>query len=1707
MATTEGSEYTALMDLPKVVVDKPIGGRLSLKKQNKKDMTENMVDHCLTGDFGVRKAKSKMKRDPAVVQSPKSTWHFRTYPEDKALTDHGSGLPPVSVDSDLNMDIPGPVEVSRPSTSKEGLFSKDSEESLPTGDTSEDSDSHTYYDTTGTPRVPGPCNHLYYLNDKLLPPPTFEGGKDDFKMDEDAPLGQRKRPAGKPSKASKKKMPKKPLVLVVDVPTKRMPKKQLALASKTEPSVRKGPKLGALAVHPDFYGRVPDFYAPDSPVIPIRTGSNFHGVVPETPSPLLGRPSSFDVKKELLKIVAEYTVPAELVDRLTDFMSVVEKLLSGRDKFMHNIDSRLRALESSMTKDGSSPFATALRCSQFVPGTPVQLGVPRIDGPATSVPDPSVNGPWQTVGKKGKTPVTNLKVIQESAPPPPAASRPTKQVPIPPPRPDVPAIVVKPVGATITASATLKGLLEAKVSPQALGVRVLRCQPANGHGVLVRVETSDMADKLVQAINSHPELQACCEARVPRKRSPQILIYDIPDMPGDRAMAEEEFLDKLRVSNSLPDGDIRVLFRRKGRGSQHHWVLSVAPSIFASFGQSRRLHWGFGSFRFREYCEALRCFKCYKYGHIRTQCSAPQELCSKCPGAHNFKDCTKDSPICRNCRDFNARNRNAPRLPVQHSAISEKCPGNLGRSQVGTQELPHLDLPFRPDVYLVQEPYLVNNSIYGLPLNWRTVVATSGKVLVTVRNPSIAMWILKACLVQELEAVVALCPPQQLFLAGDANARSLLWGPDIPDHRSVDDSGPFVDFVLAHRLAVWNDPLSGPTFETDRARGWIDVTLSSPMLHRRKGHWEVHSTLLSDHHPLLFILTGSDSVPSTLHSPLNRRQISQVAMQVSAFYETASLELDKISTKLQLEVWVQKLMIFLNQIHSFSGHAVQTRLRVPWWDTDLDIQRKKARTLRARFQRCKHPVERLLRRTIYKREVARYKYLIKTKSRACFESFCAKLTRLNPFQLPYKLAAHKIRLKPVLQGVRDSLGCMTSSVEATVRVIVSKLFPSDHAVTDTPVQKAVRQMVLDYSGDDSASPFSLQELKGVIHTLAKKKAPGLDGVTNELLRTIFARCPFLLLDLYNKCLQLSCFPDCWKEAKLVLLSKPGKDQSLASSYRPICLLSGMSKVLEKLVTQRLTFLFQSQGLLHGHQHGFRVGRSCETANHALWLEVQSAMRKGGKVAVISLDVAGAFDTVWRQSVLQRLTVAQCPHNLFRLISDYFDKRTVCYSFDSTTWSFPADRGVPQGSCSGPFYWNLVLDTVFQVDMPAGCYLQAFADDLILVVRGRTKGEIESAAQIALDRLIAWADGHKLQFNCTKTTLLPVTFGGRLSLADPPRVYMMGHEVQVVSSFRYLGVWWDSSLTFAVHFRKVRSRVDLLSYRISMVAERFYSRRGRLFLRLYKGALEPFVLYGHGAWGHRLRLQSIRTSLNSIQRKPLLRITKAFRTVSTVALQVLAGVMPLDLKAKGVFAKFLVSVARVDVRIGPVTLRSDDYSRRFNHIEVHPLLWHSIPFSRQEPMGFDFELFTDGSKDADRVGSSLVVFYHGAEIHHEECRLSDHASVFQAESQGLRMALMYVDTLSSWDSIRIYSDSLSLLQALASPTPGDAQVWNLKTLCKVARDSRNITLHWVKAHVGTLGNEKADFYAKRAVHRPEVDVPVLRSLSLLRHQITQVLLTQ
>ncbi|GBM79181.1 hypothetical protein AVEN_209512-1 [Araneus ventricosus] len=256
---------------------------------------------------------------------------------------------------------------------------------------------------------------------------------------------------------------------------------------------------------------------------------------------------------------------------------------------------------------------------------------------------------------------------------PPLVQRPG--IPTLPPRQLLSTLVVTPIGETIASSAQLQTLLESMIHPQNMGVDVLSCLPAANRGVLLCIRTPEMRYIIETAINIHTGLKDVCVAREPRGRNPRILVYDVPVTGGNRETEEAAFLQKLRYSNSISDEtDIRALFWRPGRGPFQHWVPSVAPEYFHTIKDTNRVFFGFGSLKFREYLEPTRCYKCLKFGHLRANCGASQELCTKCTGAHSYKECTAPTVVCRHCTEYNRRRRTGPRVRTDHSAISVRCP-------------------------------------------------------------------------------------------------------------------------------------------------------------------------------------------------------------------------------------------------------------------------------------------------------------------------------------------------------------------------------------------------------------------------------------------------------------------------------------------------------------------------------------------------------------------------------------------------------------------------------------------------------------------------------------------------------------------------------------------------------------------------------------------------------------------------------------------------------------------------------------------------------------------------------------------------------------------------------------------------------------------------------------------------------------------------
>ncbi|GIY42374.1 RNA-directed DNA polymerase from mobile element jockey [Caerostris darwini] len=377
------------------------------------------------------------------------------------------------------------------------------------------------------------------------------------------------------------------------------------------------------------------------------------------------------------------------------------------------------------------------------------------------------------------------------------------------------------------------------------------------------------------------------------------------------------------------------------------------------------------------------------------------------------------------------------------------------------------------------------------------------------------------------------------------------------------------------------------------------------------------------------------------------------------------------------------------------------------------------------------------------------------------------------------------------------------TIRNSIDRIVEVLFPQDTEQNETPEQKNMRVTVAQYGTSNIDHMFTKQETRQVIRSMARRKAPGLDGITIELVEAINKGSPDILLSIFNKCLELGHFPSCWKSAKLKLINF--RDLSDPKAYRPICLLPTMCKVLDKLLTLRIFFHLKSGNFLNPQQHGFRPEMSCETALYHLRSLVEEKARSRWCVCIISLDVAGAFDNVWWPSVLYLLAKAKCPENIYDVVVSYLSERYVIFENKALHLKYKINRGCPQGSCSGPLFWNLIADHALNLQLPQNCKLQAYADDL--VVWAKDKSSLEQQVSHALEQLRAWGVHHKLKFNQSKTSVLPITHMRKLTMTDPPRIAMANSTVEVVEEMKYLGVLWDHTMSFHRHLKAVKQKTD------------------------------------------------------------------------------------------------------------------------------------------------------------------------------------------------------------------------------------------------------------------------------------------------------------
>ncbi|KAI5753744.1 hypothetical protein M8J77_002974 [Diaphorina citri] len=726
----------------------------------------------------------------------------------------------------------------------------------------------------------------------------------------------------------------------------------------------------------------------------------------------------------------------------------------------------------------------------------------------------------------------------------------------------------------------------------------------------------------------------------------------------------------------------------------------------------------------------------------------------------------------------------------------------------------------------------------------------------------------------QLKEILDKLSGKKIVIGADFNARSIVWY-----DRITNNEGRIIEnFLIEQNLYLINLPSENTTFcNTALRKSNIDLTLVSGNMMGRLTNWSIREDLVisSDHNLLEYSIHVSSEHPET-----RKKNFNVGAANWNSFKSHIESEYEKIEWNgLDAE---ELAVILTNTIRTAAEKSIpytkEGVKRTRWWNQKLHQKKKKVRKARRLYQRCSD-TNRNERYEIFSRERAEYCKLIKESKRKSFQKFVESDLQNDPWGNAQKLIRSKLRISEAKRQIKKPDGSPCISIKEATDVLLNVMIPTDSR--DHYEFMEIKDEIFNENDEEEEETLQIDndEIGEAILNIKTNKAPGPDGLNGKIIQEAFKTKPEMFQITYRKCWNERLFPKIWKQGLLKLLVKPGKsDMSNPNSYRPLTLLDVMGKILEKIILNKLFLHIQNP--FSARQYGFIKGKDTVGAIQKL---INTVKDREEKYAVaIYIDIASAFSNVSWKYALQQMIKKSIPMQILKILVSYFEERTIFYEDSSRNLS----RGCPQGSLNGPVIWNFVIDSLLERRYPANVETIAYADDIVIIIKGNTIRELEIAIEECTNILENWMLESKQEIATNKTKIM--VFG---KLKVKPKIKINGRNIEKTKTFKYLGVVVDDKLSFCEHIKYISEKSKSIFFVMRNYLKLNWNT-GKSLSTIYKAVILPIMSYACSVWCHRLEIQNHRRILASAQRICLLGVIKGYKTISHEATHIIAFEPPI-----------------------------------------------------------------------------------------------------------------------------------------------------------------------------------------------------------------------
>lgn len=948
--------------------------------------------------------------------------------------------------------------------------------------------------------------------------------------------------------------------------------------------------------------------------------------------------------------------------------------------------------------------------------------------------------------------------------------------------------------------------------------------------------------------------------------------------------------------------------------------------------------------------------------------------------------------------------------------------------------------------------------------------------------------------------------PHEYVVAGDFNSHHVQWG------LKTDSNGRELwDWLCRHNLSVGND--GSPTFLRGTARSVLDLTLHPPSV--RLLSWRT-----------LTLGSNSDHLPIFFEVAIPARQ--SVSVRPLCNFHLQERHLERL---LQEGVGLPACDRAVNAVASLSHSIASATFNLvkrsqsncaPWWNEACT---------RA-YRRRKAAWKQVLANTSYV-NWKNYQFLKAVFKRTISAAKQSFYNERNSFLSNPK---HRKALHRHITHLRRSLSCEPSSDSSVV--------PDD--VARARLEDIARGLALRFHSsvlsaqalpDVSASGFrevTEEELGSVVRVLPDS-APGPDGITGRMLRTLWASHPRELLNIVNVSLEQSWLPDDWKLAKVVVVKKIPSRGLAMDNIRPIALTSVLCKTIERILHRRLSSFLEDSSALNDSQIGFRPRCSIWMAHANLESQIRLARENGKLSALVALDIAKAYDSVEHSSLLQRMAALNIPQYAILWVSKFLSGRSFfCSDGRFTSSAHSQLKGLPQGSVLSPLLFNILMSSL---PLKPDILTMTYADDIAFFASSTSLHALYELLQAYLSALSAWMRSAHLTLNAQKSAVIlfqPNSQPGGVITID---LKIGAEAIPQTNLLKYLGVWYDEKLIWDHHIEVMCQKATKATGIIHRCSSPRIGMRRTALLFLYKCYVRPILEFGCVLFSHlpdyclsklfvterkalrlclglpkyaanqalygearipplktRFRLLTVNCFLSLCQSPLAFRHNESLRNVARwVSRQWRRSNTPQLVFVESLLAPLKISLSDMVPPVYPVRALSLLVAEAFHpgRVPAAPARLEVLLMDHVSRFQSYLVVATDASVSAELAGAGIVFPQLDA---HFPIRLPDFTPVFESELLAMILALRMVPPQCC--KVLLLSDSLSVITALSDPSADARKTFLSLTPSHIS----DVVLTWIPGHRGLSINELADNLAKASLTGPFIDLlPLLPTVTRARYR--------